>query len=665
MKRPNQILSIAFLLVLLISSIFAISATEYSVSEQSITSISETLPDDIFFYSDGDFPTLVFAVVGWDVGKSGGTGDYESTHEKDSTFYYGYDSTPAGNTETYLNFTEPIGTNWNMSINFYGHCRSGDGAVTTKDLLVWNGAAYIDIGNLVEDNSAPYDDGSGWINWTTIDTDYWESGTVTIKVLLDDAADVYFYIDYVEVVFLSPIVLSEDSYAESFADVDDWAESDTYPWEAGESISTDGDVGTFSAEGDGDNDIDGFYTNVSLVTVPYFEIRYKLSSLDADFVYLYCVQDGTDPHISLVESTEWVTRGVKIDEWIGPAPPTNPTEILIIIRADADFDIDIEIDYDRAGPVNESGWQHDGSSIHTVTEYYGDISSDGDSVSITGDEEPGCGIFWVDPTSTKAVIESSYYPFIGLNVTNVDGALWNAGYSTTNVPTVWSDFSWFNIDETDSGIFRFNIESLDIDPSNIAILVQDGTLEVQWIQAYSIANYTVTQSGTSIDDVLYVDSGVLYCEGTSFTSIVLAYDPVLSFETERSMWTMTTSSGTPDIDFYFDAWLGYTSNTEGNFPDGTLTAFRIKFTYSANIEAITSLSPIPQWNIVGEAELIFSVPLDETGLDMMLIFLGLLMIPASTLYLVKGGRSEASMDKLFFGLIAFVLGWALFLGGIM
>ena len=75
--------------------------------------------------------------------------------------------------------------------------------------------------------------------------------------------------------------------------------------------------------------------------------------------------------------------------------------------------------------------------------------------------------------------------------------------------------------------------------------------------------------------------------------------------------------------------------------------------------------PPPVWNNAGEAELVFEVPIDETGLNMLLIFLGLAMIPASTLYLVKGGKSEMSMDKLFFGLIAHVIGWALFLGGIM
>ena len=74
--------------------------------------------------------------------------------------------------------------------------------------------------------------------------------------------------------------------------------------------------------------------------------------------------------------------------------------------------------------------------------------------------------------------------------------------------------------------------------------------------------------------------------------------------------------------------------------------------------------PPPKWNEVGKAELFFTVPIDETGLDILLIFLGLIMIPLSTLYLVKGGRSEMSSDKLFYGLIAFAIGWALFLGGI-
>ena len=72
-----------------------------------------------------------------------------------------------------------------------------------------------------------------------------------------------------------------------------------------------------------------------------------------------------------------------------------------------------------------------------------------------------------------------------------------------------------------------------------------------------------------------------------------------------------------------------------------------------------------EWNVINEIELVFSIPLDQTGFNILLVFLGLIMIPSSTIYAAKGGLKEASMDKLFFFLIIFVLGWGLFLGGIM
>lgn len=73
----------------------------------------------------------------------------------------------------------------------------------------------------------------------------------------------------------------------------------------------------------------------------------------------------------------------------------------------------------------------------------------------------------------------------------------------------------------------------------------------------------------------------------------------------------------------------------------------------------------PAWHEAGEAEVIFSVAIDETGLDLLLIFLGLCMIPASMLYMAKGGTSEMSTNKFFYGLIIFFLGWGLFIGGIL
>ena len=70
------------------------------------------------------------------------------------------------------------------------------------------------------------------------------------------------------------------------------------------------------------------------------------------------------------------------------------------------------------------------------------------------------------------------------------------------------------------------------------------------------------------------------------------------------------------------------------------------------------------WQIVGSAELVFVVAIDETGLNMFLIIFGLVLVPLSSMYLVKGGKSEMSTNKLFFGLIIFLMGWGLFLGGI-
>ncbi|GAG81107.1 unnamed protein product, partial [marine sediment metagenome] len=59
----------------------------------------------------------------------------------------------------------------------------------------------------------------------------------------------------------------------------------------------------------------------------------------------------------------------------------------------------------------------------------------------------------------------------------------------------------------------------------------------------------------------------------------------------------------------------------------------------------------PMWNVVGEAGILFTVPIDETGLDILLIFLGLIMIPLSTLYLVICIRSRFSYQTKLFSIV--------------
>ena len=56
---------------------------------------------------------------------------------------------------------------------------------------------------------------------------------------------------------------------------------------------------------------------------------------------------------------------------------------------------------------------------------------------------------------------------------------------------------------------------------------------------------------------------------------------------------------------------------------------------------------------------------ESWGFNAAFVILGLVMMPASALYLVKGGKNEMSRDKLFFGLIAFFIGWAFLIGVIM
>jgi len=81
-----------------------------------------------------------------------------------------------------------------------------------------------------------------------------------------------------------------------------------------------------------------------------------------------------------------------------------------------------------------------------------------------------------------------------------------------------------------------------------------------------------------------------------------------------------------------------------------------------------AVSVIGTWQQASDANFIFDVgwdPAFQFGYDAFFIFLGLIMIPASTMYLVRGGRKEMSTDKLFYALIIFFVGLGLVIGGVM
>ena len=73
----------------------------------------------------------------------------------------------------------------------------------------------------------------------------------------------------------------------------------------------------------------------------------------------------------------------------------------------------------------------------------------------------------------------------------------------------------------------------------------------------------------------------------------------------------------------------------------------------------------PYWHIINSPILLFSVSFDMWGFDTALIILGLVMIPVSTIFLAYSAKNDRSSDRLFYGLIIFMVGCGLFIGGVL
>lgn len=112
-------------------------------------------------------------------------------------------------------------------------------------------------------------------------------------------------------------------------------------------------------------------------------------------------------------------------------------------------------------------------------------------------------------------------------------------------------------------------------------------------------------------------------------------------------------------------------SSSGN-PSGDIEAIVFRFQADLGIDVDFEVDyirlGIDPWDLVDEVEFVFPVGLDPTfqfGFDTALIILGLVMIPTSTLYLAYGVKHDRSSDRLFYGLIIFLLGCGLFIGGIL
>ena len=654
----SKMILVAFLLVLLISSIFAVSAVEYSVSEQSITSFDETLPDDVLFFLDRDLVTeTIVASAGSSTGEHP-AGSYVSTQAVGGDIYSNDDYTTPWITAVYLNFTIPIVVASIMTVSLYSIYNYQTTTADTNEIGVWDGDSWEDFGDIDYDHFPPYDE--TWVNFT-IGSEYIIDDIIMLRGYLVNDDNIFIYVDYAEVVVTSPIVLSEDSYAESFADMSDWEISE------GNTITTDGDVATFTTEGDDAYNI--YYCNTPSQSFEnyYLEFRYSVNDTDADKLGISLKSEDSylgDIIYSLGffhSTTDYETHKVLV---IG----TGIVESIAILIKDDDGDAPIAFNFDylRISPANESGYQDDCSTVAYTTALRVDVESDGDHIQFQYSGGGGTGelSFHTDiGGSNIAAIDTNYYPFIGWDVVNLTDDYYEVYADNTLVYT-----------GTGLGLQYVNVEaSGEVEYTTITFVLHTVTesMALDWVKGYSIANWTYDDGGAeSTNDYSYVQDGNLIVHTDTYTK--WNYDPALSVTIGDSLhptlWQASLVSGSGyfrfrellDTNTLWDQGI-----TQGVLVGAELTDLDILIYGNIELSAITFFITPPQWREVSEAELIFNVPLDETGLNMLLIFLGLFMIPASTLYLVKGGRSEASMDKLFFGLIAFVMGWALFLGGIM
>jgi len=203
-------------------------------------------------------------------------------------------------------------------------------------------------------------------------------------------------------------------------------------------------------------------------------------------------------------------------------------------------------------------------------------------------------------------------------------------------------------------------------------------LQLETVQAYGIANFTLTQSAATVNDYLYASGGVLY-SAISSGYMILDYDPTLS-TSGNLLWTKD-GTGTSYLSFNYDGWTDYDSDPYGVLIGSqTITDLRIKLDSTANIENILLRTKPPLWVQSGEATIILDTPewiqagdadfwiiilFNQGTIDYLLMFVGLALLPVSTLFLVYGGKKNMSVDKLLVFLLLFFVACGMIIGGLL
>ena len=351
-------------------------------------------------------------------------------------------------------------------------------------------------------------------------------------------------------------------YAESFADVSDYTTSDT-------SISTDGDVATITENGAGSTG----RAYASFASTDFFEYYYEfqISTMTATTVNLE-FWDG-----AAYNTLEMFTVAGTYKGMISDTDAATMQRIGFLVGSNGG---NIKPDYLRISPANESGWQHDCSTVAYTTALRVDVESDGDHIQFQYSGGGGTGelSFHTDfGGSAIAIIDTNYYPFIGWNVVNLTDDYYEVYVDDTLVYT-----------GTGLGLQHANVKaSGEAEYTTITFVLNTVTesMALDWVKGYSIANFTVTESGVGLDDYLYVDSGILY-SNVDDGYIEVNHDPVLVVNgATYPIYNLTTSGTVPEFSYYVSGWSSYSAETRGAIV-GVCTDIKLNFSSTEIISEI-------------------------------------------------------------------------------
>lgn len=648
-----------------------------------ITGFNETLDDDVL-YSNDAWETSTFDYdSATTVGCSLYTGSYDSINDTSTLVR----TTIISSTQDGFHYTFSSEYENVKSVSFY--------VKGTSALYCW--FYNYTLGALDEATT----DTSSWVNKTFSTykdiNDFVDSGEVQIRISESfTGGNVELY--YLEVVF---VYVTGSYWCEPFNYVSDWSALGGSGVGGGEySLTSNGDRADLSVTcNDAGNEYYAFQSDIPNIDLSSGEIYIQwyaaVSSNCYGFFTLYYT-DTTTQALASISSTSYNTYRARLT-----ATTKTIDKIYMYVNDNPDSyssgNIHLYVDYLRIFAGNESGWQHDCSTISSTSNdaesgfTYSTIT-DGDILSCNITRTSGSGATFVetrfiyDYTTTQSDVESTYYPFFKVRVQI------NRSSSASEIVYVdsFSDSLWVQENTTVSELSDWTTIYLNQVAGSVTATryvriggyldaVDDWIqINVDYVKRYNINRFSVTQTGCTKDDVLYVSDSILYSDITS-GSVTLDYElPLL----QSGIYTCNkSSSGTSYLSFDIGYWTSYYDETEIDFVRKDLADIKIKFNATSSIgnilfyetppkwHSMTSIVvyfDMPEWHEMTPIEVQIYVPIDQEKLEAWFMLLGLIMIPTSTTILAIGAKTRRiNRDILLVALIIFVIGWGLFLGGIM